>query len=55
MALIDRALALALCSTLSNQQLLEKRLEKHLLNANTLQLLSGQCSQIKFLEEHLHL
>ena len=49
-----RALALVLCSTLSNQQLLEKRLEKHLLNANALQMLFGQCSHMKLLEEHLH-
>ena len=46
MALIGRALALALCSTLSNQQLLEKHLEKHLLNVNVLQMLFGQCSQM---------
>ena len=37
--LIGRALALALCSTLSNQQLLEKYLEKYLLNASVLQML----------------
>ena len=35
-ALIGTTLALALSSTLSNQQLLEKHLEKHLLNANAL-------------------
>ena len=34
--MIGRALALTLCSTLSNQQLLEKHLEKHLLNVNAL-------------------
>ena len=55
MALIGRALALALCYTLSNQQLLEQHLEKHLLNATALQMFSGQCSHIKHLEKHLHL
>ena len=35
---------------MDNQQLLEK----HLLNANALQMLSGQCSHVKFLEEHQH-
>ena len=55
MALIGRALALALCSTLSNQHLLEKHLKEHLLNANALQMLSGKCSHMKLLEEHLHL
>ena len=53
MALIGRALTL--CSTLSNQQLLEKHLEKHLLNANSLQMISGQCFHMKLLKEHLHL
>ena len=55
MTLIGRTLALALCSTLSNQQLSEKHLENHLLNANALQMLSGQCSHMKLLEENLHL
>ena len=41
--------------TLSNQQLLVKHSEKNLLNANALQMLSGQCSHMKFLQEHLHL
>ena len=31
-----RALVLSLCSTLYNQQLLEKHLDQHLLNANAL-------------------
>ena len=48
-------LALVLCSTLTNQQLLEKHLEKYLLNTNAFQIFSGQCSHIKLLEEHLHL
>ena len=47
-ALIGIALALALCFTLSKQQLLEKHLENHLLNANALQMLSGQCSHMNF-------
>ena len=46
-------LALALCYTLSNQQLLEKHLEKYLLNANALQMLYGQCSHMKLLEENI--
>ena len=37
--LISKALTLVLCSILSNQQLLEKHLEKHLLNANAFQML----------------
>ena len=45
---MDRALALALRSTFSNQHLLEK----HLLNSNVLQMLYGQCSHIKLLEDH---
>ena len=53
--LIDRALALALYSTLSNQQLLKKYLQQHLLNANVLQMLSSQCSHMKLLEGNLHL
>ena len=43
MSSIGRALTLALCSTLSNQQLLEK----HLLNANALQMLSNRCSHMR--------
>ena len=45
------SLALTIYSTLSHQYLLEK----HLLNAYTLQMFSGQCSHMKFLEELLHL
>lgn len=57
MALIGRALTLtlSLCSTLSNQQWLEKHLEKHLLNAHALKMLSVQCFHMKLLEEDLHL
>ena len=47
--------ALPLYSTLSNQRLLEKYLEKYLLNDNVFQMLSRKCSQTKFLENHLQL